>query len=749
MNNYIELAGISTPFQKLKSSKAKELSGMLIKKVFHYVTFVDSLIDMDNSTDIVVFDIEVELAQKIANDIRPVERIACVFYHFDDIIPRVYALRDDFPLVPHLNLTEYEYPKSLCLSDENYDELKISWSNNELILRIANWLSKTSMNKLHGIDQPLESLLASSSDTVILPDTYFDEPYSLYLYKFIPVKSERGRTTYIAKDFHSIQNNICYISITLTGKPMLHGIIRQIPKNLYELSQFANIAEIDIIKELRDMCRDIILEEKLSINQYKSMKFILILCLPKIRAINLPQENYEFRAFILNKNILDVGISLGIYEVIKGHPGLIFSPYIKEKVGEDISLQILNVQESFSRKQAAHINRQNVVDNKITMIGAGALGSHLFNSSLRTGFGQWTIIDDDEFFPHNIGRHILNMNSVGRNKAGELIKYGKEIIQTKENIYNFIPSNILPPYKNEKDIKDALENTDIILDVSTSIAVERFLAFYHASNARRISAFFNPAGTDLVMLIESKTRSVTVDFLEIQYYRNLIYTSELEEHIKLKPEQIRYASSCRDISNRIPQENIVILSSICFSFLRQSINIEEGAIHIWHINQDNYNVKNYSFPVYDNQISKNKTGWDIITDEYLKTKLINARKEKLPLETGGILLGSYDMSRKIIYITDTIISPPDSVERPISYIRGCSGLAEKVNKIIELTQSKLDYIGEWHSHPCGYSDKPSDYDKTLLCWITNHMKNEGFPGLMIICSDTGLNIIISEDNNVE
>ena len=48
------------------------------------------------------------------------------------------------------------------------------------------------------------------------------------------------------------------------------------------------------------------------------------------------------------------------------------------------------------------------MDCKIVMIGAGALGSHLLCNSLRTGFGQWTVVDNDDLFPHNIGRHVLN-----------------------------------------------------------------------------------------------------------------------------------------------------------------------------------------------------------------------------------------------------------------------------------------------------------------------------------------------------
>ncbi len=66
-------------------------------------------------------------------------------------------------------------------------------------------------------------------------------------------------------------------------------------------------------------------------------------------------------------------------------------------------------------------------------------------------------------------------------------------------------------------------------------------------------------------------------------------------------------------------------------------------------------------------------------------------------------------------------------------------MEDKVNKIRELTQGKLDYVGEWHSHPEGCSGNPSNYDLNLLSWVTSYMALDGHPGLMAICSDDELN----------
>ena len=58
------------------------------------------------------------------------------------------------------------------------------------------------------------------------------------------------------------------------------------------------------------------------------------------------------------------------------------------------------------------------------------------------------------------------------------------------------------------------------------------------------------------------------------------------------------------------------------------------------------------------------------------------RNAKLPNETGGVLVGSLDLERKIAYVIDTVPSPPDSEEWPTVYIRGCRGLRRQVDLML-------------------------------------------------------------------
>lgn len=84
----------------------------------------------------------------------------------DDFLP-VVKVRNDFPIVPHLNVLEDNITKTLCYSELTYEELKHRLSGRFLLTCIENWFLKTSMNKLHQQDQPMEPFFPYVNDYFI------------------------------------------------------------------------------------------------------------------------------------------------------------------------------------------------------------------------------------------------------------------------------------------------------------------------------------------------------------------------------------------------------------------------------------------------------------------------------------------------------------------------------------------------------------------------------------------------------
>ena len=689
-----------------------------------------------SSDEIIVFDAEVEIGQKTVHDIRSFERLAVTFEVSDTKMPEVLALRRDFPLVPHLNLRLKEFPRSLCVTEQKYSEWKLRSTGTTFVEVIRQWLSLTAKGRLHAGDQPLEPLLLGSEGELIIPSDLFTKAIDSEFLSITFVDSGNGRGTFIAerpKSIDEVQNPFEYVATVFHSAPQPHGVILRTPATLCELHEFLERSGMDLLGELRNRLRawknqheEKILESRLA----------LITHLPKTRNENSMPETSEFRAFLTWDTIRKVGIEIGLWEESNGHIGGILN-IDQNKKGDKIQVGMLNPILSFSRERAARFNGLSSRDNrKITAVGLGALGSQVFMNLIRAGFGEWTLIDDDFLLPHNLARHALDGFSIGYPKVQSLAIRANQTIE-ETPIADCIVADVLnTPESSEtcEKLKKAFSNAEIILDASASVPVARHLVHDIDSSARRISIFFNPRGTDVVILAEDEKRETTLNFLEMQYYRHLINEPHLKSHLQRNSERIRYATSCRDVSSTISQDFVALQSAICSRAIHQVTSNKEALLSIWCTDGDQINVQRHSFPV-KNPISCKKGEWTLCTDEGVMDKVYKTRVEKLPNETGGVLVGTYDMQRKIVYVVDCLLSPPDSEEWPTVYIRGSQGLKAQIEKIKKITDGQLNYVGEWHSHPPHCSVKPSQLDRKVFGWLSDWMKADGLPPLMLIVGD--------------
>ena len=82
----------------------------------------------------VEFDVYPEIPQHPSSDIKKAERICVVFPENSNKQPNVLALRKDFPVdLQHLNLTSPDEPKSLCLFEQDYREIKATGYSHGLV----------------------------------------------------------------------------------------------------------------------------------------------------------------------------------------------------------------------------------------------------------------------------------------------------------------------------------------------------------------------------------------------------------------------------------------------------------------------------------------------------------------------------------------------------------------------------------------------------------------------------------------
>ena len=740
MNRYdLSKNGVEISPGAISISSASELARFLQSDYCENASLVGCR-RLKGDFELVTFNVNVSVPQRPVHDIRNIEPIAAVFSPDEDIQVDVCSLRTEFPSVPHTNLRPLEYPRSLCLYDQPMHEVIFSWTPASFIARIIWWLEGMAHGVLHGDDQPLEPLLFGSVSDLIVPGQFLRHSDAIVPHWATAERIRRTDGTYsleIARTTSIVaesSSDKCFVLVA-TSKPTTHGLVRHAPRTLAELHDLIHGAGINILGEVRRQFSRLR-------SQYKSedlaevlqAKLLIILRLRKRRTDRGAVETIELRAFESYDSLKRVGESIGIRWDGTKPSGRKKLPDPVRK-GTGVRLNLLNVRKTFSRELAAQMNGFDGggAIRDMVAVGVGALGSQVLTNLVRSGYGRWTLIDEDALQPHNLARHTLGAESVGHYKTQALATYLGAMIG-EDDAFKPVVANVLAHYEESHELASSFKDAALILDMAASVPVSRHLARDVVSEARRASLFLNPSGSALTLLVEDTERRIPLDALEMQFYRRIVADSNLHD-LLTHPGSARTGLTCRDVSAKIPQDFIAIHSGAGSRSVHLLDDAKEAIIRTWMLDdQLNYSLVMDIAPAPVQRIHAD--GWEILLDSELVKKLKDFRGDRLPNETGGVLLGCHDNGRRIIYIADALPSPPDSQERATSYIRGVQGLEEEVSSIIAITGDMLGYVGEWHSHPAGSSANPSDRDKRLLNWVCEGMRVHGHPGLILIVGDS-------------
>lgn len=680
------------------------------------------------------FDLEPETVQYPVADIKKTERLSIEFPKNKHIQPRVYALRKDFPTeLSHLNLTFANRPRSLCLFEQNYSEVVLTLTPERLLLRIFNWLNRAIIGKLHLEDQPLEPFLLTQN-TVIIDDTFFSEDH---LHDILAAKS-------LSKDGNILKlqavqldkqlpAELCFIGLPILTKPWHSRVIKHTPNSILELHDI--IAENDcgdILGELIAKTRVLIFkkENKQSLN----CKWLILLRLPKTRKPGGQIESTEDWAFMINDTIGDLGCKLGVLGKENGSYAWLIESQEPTKLDE-VSLDVCKVNHKLNRKLAQKLSGIKTKKTpSIVAIGGGAIGSQVIMNLSRQGFGYWQIIDYDNLLPHNTARHALLSVHVGHNKA-EAIAYEVNEILNEKNAAKAIDKSVFDMGENNPLFK-GVDDADLVFDFSASKAV-----LYYLSNAdfkaKALSFFMLMNGKYLVSLCEDNERKIRLSDLELQLNVASLCNRKIAAlFIDTNNSGVRYGGACSDISTILSQDVVSIYSGIVSAVIKRNFPSKEPSIDVWKLT-NSLNCQRVRIPIYDVVVYKSG-GWNIRISKFAIKQLKLFREEKLPNETGGVLVGAFDVFTKTIYINLVLKAPADSKEWPTSYIRGVVGLKEEMEKINSYTGGCLSYVGEWHSHPKGCRVEPSGDDLKALDWLHENMAEEGLPAVMCIKGDNEL-----------
>lgn len=686
--------------EQLHLTRARSIYAALIRHC--YAEDVSCYINNNGDEIIRAKLICLEVPDEPVNDIRSAEEIAIICHKEDISLPEVYALRKNFPTeLPHSNARPYTRPISLCVSDVTFLDIRPVFNAYDFITSIRRWFSLNSENKLHEDDRPLEVLFAFQEMCCLMNVPKDKAPYVRYT-----KKSKLTSTLHFVE-----KGNATHYTCWLPTEKIYANNFARIPQTLGDLQQINSSIHESLIDTL-------LLLLKKTVAGKATLPLLLLVYVTQ-------QDQARTKS---NKNLFVIKTICSPSEVLEKKRKLSAENF--EAWFYQLPVEVALVLDMASRQENAIINGLKNTLSKIAIIGSGTLGSALTDHFIREGITKELVITDFDFlFPHNIGRHILPADQVMTSKVRSIKDLYKGIFDQK---LTALEGNYLSLSKRDKE--RVHDGTQLIIDVSTSIAVERHLA-REQGNQRRCTSFLNPKGDDLVLLMEDTARTHTLDLLEMDYYRNLIEDNRFERHLEQADKVSTNTFSCREESVILNYENVRILAGILSQQVRKHFLYEKEFLNIWHLNIEDGTLESMPMSVSTwNQYSFSNLTVYLSSDVEAKMKIMYETSPDA--ETGGCLFGSYDRDFSIIYVYYMVEAPKDSLHTPASFIRGFGGLTEEYERITALTYHQVRYLGEWHSHP-HMSNRPSTIDEQQFNEMSTEQQSQDLPFIQIIYGKNG------------
>lgn len=327
----------------------------------------------------------------------------------------------------HLNLMPFEKPRSLCLYERPYEELKFNWRGIVFLERIREWLSLTAKGELHQSDQPLEPFFLSTAGSLIL-NAHPQPGKPLFIYRLFFDGKKMSLIAFSERKNGWEQFEHKVVCLVFETPPHVHGVITTTPTNLQELNDALGFGGFQLIeKELKDELDKYILK-----TQFHDYQLAFVILTPKVRSDGDEIESYESFTFLTVDKVKDVCKAINLWDEAGGFlavriPKVSYEPISAAKVGLVPFNTYFSLNSSLARKFSALKTEAGNI--QVTQIGAGAIGSQVFLNLKRSGFGKWTVIDDDLLYSHNLTKHALLNEHLGFSKSKSIVEVGNNLLR--------------------------------------------------------------------------------------------------------------------------------------------------------------------------------------------------------------------------------------------------------------------------------------------------------------------------------
>lgn len=652
------------------------------------------------------------------------------FYPF--VSPSVYSDRKDFPKshLPHLYATS-KGQVALCINRNDRNDWYAENTIEGFIIAIEEWFFKAGAGLL-------------STDGNEFDPTRLDAYIGIHAYRYnklhdiVTNKQGVGPGLNFAILFGSICSNDedgislkSFEAIPILGLTQMLEIIDEVEK--------LNLSENPILSILCWSTTDQIVTEY-DTQFPKSYDDFEKFCAKY--SIDIPEIlKFYFENKLQKRNGIPFIIALKRPKKIIGYDGDIeFLNFIVSgqnvrgsKIPKDASVKNQSHIEPFTSELANRISGR-LNSGTIMFLGGGALGAKIYTHNLRAGNRTMTVVDKDIFLHHNLVRHTLHSNKLGKNKAIALIKEGKDYFEIEQaNDLKAIPKDIVFLEKRDFD------GHSIVIDTTASLNIQNWLALNENLNKKRLFRAEVVHKGELGLLYkEGPERNPRIDDLINYTYYLALQHSEIEawrkHDFETEYENLPIGLGCSSTTTLIADDDISLHSAIFSKLINNSSSTEEGYIYLSKCTTDFPNtISNKYIPIkrFDIFTCENDKNWSVRIGSGIVEKIYAITSKAGRKEAAGVLVGVANYKTRVIHVFDSIDAPKDSIAGSSCFYRGIEKMPEKINEIKKRTGGLIGYIGEWHSHPFGPNEL-SNQDKSNIDKLKKINNKVPIPTLSII-----------------
>lgn len=694
--------------------------------------------------------------------------------------PAVFSNRRDFPsaYLPHINPGPPGAPASLCLHRGNLDDWFAEHTIVEFVERVRGWLRDAAMDNLMREEDGFEPTRASVTVGIIIYDqlalTHFvkerwrktggEGGFAFLWHEYLcnpgdpRAGADAGAVRLVAplpiEMFSEPQDELTRLANEVLDRgsrweDRLIGILVWPPEDQVASQYFAELPDklVDLLTLAKNF--GVPLRRGLEEHRSKGLRYTMgptgtqeTVLVPVTLAVPRPQKLIGTDTTL---ELLDFAVEAG--DRIRADNKSWSPKAVVARLGHRTPLVLATARKISSRAPDADLG-------KLLFFGCGAVGSKLILHLARSGQGSMTLVDEAQLSPHNMVRHGLSFEGVGKNKA-EALKEAIEGVFYADDITDVMAINDSALSVLRGDRKGLLDEHSWLIDATAASSLLDVVS--QAELPEGISCCrveIADEGRLGFLSVEGPDRSPRLDDLRAALFDQAIVDDDLSRWLRENRqrrerefgavlEEINVGLSCSSETMRLADEDVSLHAAAFsrgFRHAAKGAGRNGGGIQISRLDSEGAPGASVGWidvaPVTVLR-AKNDPDWEIRLKGGLERNLVAILEEAAPAETGGLLVGFVSLKTKTVYVTRALSAPLDSMGSPGEFVRGVEGVPEEFSRIAERTGGVLHYVGDWHSHPGG-GPKLSHTDEETADDLRHDLRGASLPAHLIVATDGGL-----------